>query len=475
MIPKGEEDSRCCCCEPAHPAPIDNDNDDDDPLPQKELHVAPMVGVTYSEFRFLLRLLTKRAVLWTEMIVDDTIKYTDSLEQHLAIESVEHPVVCQLGGRSPDYTREAVRLIVEDYGYDEVNLNAGCPSSGALGKRRFGATLMKDVDVAVQMLQAMKMSARDIPVSIKTRIAVDDQEGWETFLLPYVERLVREGGCRRFYMHARKVFTKGLDPSQNRNIPPLNYSMIYRLCEQFPDCEFWLNGGIETLESAVLICYGTKDARRLSFQDNTSDDEAVECRRTLRHGMIPCQLCKCSNGSCIAPPEGKAPPNLRGCMIGRAVMNNPAMMAQADRIFYGESSSPSRSRRHVLQQYCDFLEKRYPRRCCDSNNAITKEYPSPQSNLDPNTFCTICCPADGKEEMTILTNTLTCEIKITSRVVDRAFKPILGLFHGLPGSRTWRKSCNDLARDTKIRNCGPAFALRKATSQMPNDLLDLPF
>jgi tRNA-dihydrouridine synthase len=334
---------------------------------------------------------------------------------------------------------------VEAAGYDEVNLNAGCPSNRVASKQAFGAALMQDVDLTVRMLQAMRQTA-SIPVSIKTRIGVDDCEGWE-FLWPFMERLIKEGGVRRIYLHARKVYTTGLNPAQNRNIPPLDYSVVYRLCRHFPECDFWINGGIQTLQQAKDICYG-----KLS-----TDSE--------QHGRIPCLLCQAPHGSCIAPP-GDAPPNLRGCMVGRIAMEHPSSLALVDTFFYGASTNPSRNRRHVLDQYCQYLQERYPRRCCDSNPVVTTAYPPPTVVLERDACCV--CGSDNNEPSESV-------VKIVSRIIDRALKPVFGIFFGMPGASAWRRACDQVSRDLKIRNCGPAFCLKQAIQQMPDKLLDQDF
>jgi tRNA-dihydrouridine synthase A len=460
---------------------------DDGDKANKELHIAPMMDVSYREFRYFMRLLTKRAVLWTEMVVDETLIFSDSHDDHLYFDKTcEHPIVCQLGGNHPDWAVKAVQ-VMEDYGYDEINLNMGCPSNRVAGKRGFGAALMKDVDLAVDMVKSMKSSVRSTPVSVKIRIGVDEEDSWE-FLEDFVGRLTEEASCRQFYVHARKVHTAGLNAAQNRRIPPLNYPRVYRLCERFPDCDFYVNGGIHSLEAARELCHGT------SNDDGGKEDEGG----TSDHSYcspghaVPCALCQAPFGSCTAPPHQRAPPNLRGCMLGRAAMDDPALFGDVDRYFYGATANPCDSRRHVLLKYCTYLEEMYPRRCCDSDARVTTRLPAPTVEYKRQA-CRICCPVcHGSDARSDDPTAGACEMcassegdaidsnvkptpKISSRVVDRSLRPVLGLFSGLGGAKKWRRTLDQVSRDLTIRNCGPGHILRQAMATMPDALLDQEF
>jgi hypothetical protein len=266
----------------------------------------------------------------------------------------------------------------------------------------------------------------------------------------------------------------------------LDYSKVYRLCQHFPECDFWLNGGIATLAQASLICYGTKSGSKTEeCAVQVANIAVTPIQSGQQHGRIPCLLCQAPNGSCVAPPLHTAPPNLRGCMIGRAAMDNPAIFGNVDCYFYGETSNPSRNRRQVLERYCDYLEKRYPPRCSDDDAQWTAPFPSP--SVVPHLFirCLVCewhATDVCRKDPDVLASFDGClqfadpkVVKISSYVVDRALKPVLGMFFGMPGTKTWRRACYELSRDVRIRNCGPAFILRQAVKRMSDELLDLQF
>ncbi|CAE7359335.1 dusA, partial [Symbiodinium necroappetens] len=202
-----------------------------------------MMEVTYKDFRYFMRLLSRRAQLWTEMVVDDTILHnteTEKCDRFLRYNEAEHPIVCQLGGSDPSKLAQAAE-IVQRYGYDEVNLNCGCPSSRVAGKGEFGCSLMKKKDVVREAIRAMSRAVQ-IPVTVKCRLGADEFDSPE-FTRDFV-RTVAQGGCKHFIIHARKAWLSGLSPAQNRTIPPLHYPRILDLCHQFPDLKFSINGGI---------------------------------------------------------------------------------------------------------------------------------------------------------------------------------------------------------------------------------------
>lgn len=204
--------------------------------------VAPMMDWTDRHCRAFHRTLTKRALLWTEMVTADAVIHGDR-ERLLGYSDVEHPVVLQLGGSDPRKLAEAAR-IAEGFGYDEVNLNCGCPServqSGA-----FGACLMAEPDLVAECVAAMR-SAVSIPVTVKNRIAIDDLPARET-LFTFVEK-VSAAGCSVFTVHARKAWLKGLSPKENREVPPLDYDLVGELKAARPDLAIILNGGLTTID-----------------------------------------------------------------------------------------------------------------------------------------------------------------------------------------------------------------------------------
>jgi tRNA-dihydrouridine synthase A len=426
---------------------------------KKSLHIAPMLDVSNLEFRQFMRILSKQCVLWTEMVVDETIAYSDVLDAHLGFGEETHPIICQIGGNNPELCGRGTKII-EEYGYDEVNLNVDCPSNRVSGVREFGAVLMKKVDTTLSVVESMKENARG-PISIKCRVGIDDFDDLD-YVAEFIRRL--QPVCKRFYLHARICILGGLTPEQNRKVPPLNYPRVYTLCELFPDCEFWINGGIPGLKAAKSICYGSKAC-------------GIPIPSHNEH-VVPCRLCGFSNGSCIAPPA-ISPSNLRGCMLGRAAMDNPSMFWDVDRYFYGLASNPCRNRREVLGKYCQYLETIYPRRCCDRDSRVTVNIPAPGVIVEA-PFCPMCrdmyCAPDSDEIKPCIEIAAKpadkSEVKISSRVIDRSLKPVLGMFFGLPKSKTFRRTCDKLSRDLVVRNCGPAFILREAMKSVPVEILD---
>jgi len=204
--------------------------------------VAPMMEWTDKHCRVLHRIFTKKSLLYTEMVVSKAI-LRGQVQKLIGFNDVEHPVCLQIGGSEPDELAQAAK-IAQEFGYDEINLNVGCPSkrvrSGA-----FGACLMQEPELVGDCLQAMR-EAVNIPVTIKHRIGVDGQNPREE-LLPFVEYLARRG-TDTFIIHARKAILKGLTPKENRDIPPLDYPLVHEIKEHFPHLTIVLNGGIHTLE-----------------------------------------------------------------------------------------------------------------------------------------------------------------------------------------------------------------------------------
>jgi tRNA-dihydrouridine synthase A len=208
----------------------------------RTLCVAPMMDWTDRHCRYFHRLLAPDALLYTEMITSGAVIHGD--RQHLiGFSPAEHPVAIQLGGSDPADLAFAAK-IVEEFGYDEINLNVGCPSD-RVQSGCFGASLMLEPERVADCVQAM-LEAVQIPVTVKHRIGVDDQDE-NSDLQRFVE-LVAERGCRTFIVHARKAWLQGLSPKQNRDVPPLNYQRVYDLKQDFPDLEIIINGGIESPE-----------------------------------------------------------------------------------------------------------------------------------------------------------------------------------------------------------------------------------
>lgn len=206
--------------------------------------VAPMMDWTDRHCRVLHRHLTRHALLYTEMVTAQAIRHGDR-ERLLGFDPFEQPVALQLGGSDPGLLSDAAR-IGEDYGYCEINLNIGCPSD-RVQEGRFGACLMAEPQLVADCVAAMRRAVK-IPVTVKCRIGIDDQD--EAAGLNLFVKSVAATGCDTFIIHARKAWLKGLSPKENREIPPLNYSRVHQLKADFPHLNIILNGGLATLEQA---------------------------------------------------------------------------------------------------------------------------------------------------------------------------------------------------------------------------------
>jgi tRNA-dihydrouridine synthase A len=210
-------------------------------LAYPKVSIAPMMDCTDRHYRYLARLISQKVLLYTEMVTTGAILHGNKsklLDYHPA----EHPLALQLGGSNPrDLALCAV--IAEDYGYDEINLNVGCPSD-RVQAGRFGACLMKEPKLVAECISAMRQAV-NIPVTVKTRTGVDEHDSYQA-LVDFVG-LVSEAGCATFIVHARKAWLKGLSPRENREIPPLNYELVYRLKQDLPELVIGINGGIKTI------------------------------------------------------------------------------------------------------------------------------------------------------------------------------------------------------------------------------------
>jgi tRNA-dihydrouridine synthase A len=202
--------------------------------------VAPMMDWTDRHCRYFLRQVSSRARLYTEMITTGALIHGD-VERHLAFSAEEHPVALQLGGSEPEELARCARL-GEQYGYDEINLNIGCPSE-RVQRGAFGACLMAEPELVAACVSAIR-GAVSIPVTVKHRIGIDRIESYD-FARRFVD-IVSRAGCITFIVHARNAILKGLSPKENREIPPLKYDYVYRLKDDFPDLEIVINGGITT-------------------------------------------------------------------------------------------------------------------------------------------------------------------------------------------------------------------------------------
>lgn len=267
--------------------------------------------VTDRHFRALSRLISRKAVLYTEMVVDRTLIYNEKLRDYaLRIPRLpcppheQHPVVLQLGGSIPEELEAAARIAAE-YGYTEVNLNCGCPSPKVAGKGCFGAALMRSPDVVAEATKRMAaVLPRSTPVTVKCRIGVDSDDSYES-LYGFVDTVHREGGVNHFIIHARKAILGGLSPAQNRSIPPLKYDYVHRLLRDFPLVTFTINGGFKTLsavqEQLDMGVHGVMVGRAVMDKpwhalcdvddvvfadDGTMSDETVPTRRAVLQDYV---------------------------------------------------------------------------------------------------------------------------------------------------------------------------------------------
>ncbi len=269
------------------------------PLASSRLSVAPMMDVTDRYFRTFIRLLSRRCLLYTEMIVDNTIAHAHKegrLGKYLDFDPFEKPLIAQLGGSDKKSLFEAAKIL-EDYGYDGINLNVGCPSD-RVQTGSFGACLMKEPALVADCLVSIQ-SAVSLPVSVKHRIGVDEFDS-EEYLHKFVQ-ILSDAGVRHFIVHARKAWLKGLSPSENRKIPPLRRDVVHRLKQAFPHLFIETNGEIKSLTTAI---------QELQLVD--------------------------------------------GVMIGRAAQDNPWLFSQVDPLIFGQPA-PFESRLDVLphlQEIC---------------------------------------------------------------------------------------------------------------------------
>jgi len=264
----------------------------------RKLSVAPMLDWTDRDCRYLLRLISRHCLLYTEMVTTGALIHGDRT-RFLAHDELEYPLALQLGGSDPKDLAECAKM-GEDAGYDEINLNVGCPSD-RVQSGRFGACLMAEPELVAEGVAAMQ-AAVSIPVTVKTRLGIDEQDSYQ-FLTDFI-RKVSAAGCEIFILHARKAWLKGLSPKENRDIPPLDYERVYQIKKDFPNLHIDINGGIHSLE---------------------------EVQQHLQ--------------------------NVDGVMMGRAIYQNPYLLAEADSaIFAGDNQVLSRHQ--VIEAMLPYIEKR---------------------------------------------------------------------------------------------------------------------
>lgn len=256
-----------------------------------------MMDWTDRHCRAFHRQLTRHALLYTEMVTAPAIMHGDR-ERLLGKSGIEHPVALQLGGSDPGALAEAA-VVGEGFGYDEINLNVGCPSD-RVQEGRFGACLMAEPELVAQCVNAMQRQVR-VPVTVKCRIGIDDQDS-EADLNRFID-MVADAGCTTFIVHARKAWLKGLSPKENREVPPLDYARVYRLKDRRPDLTIVINGGIVDLDAA---------AKQLEHVD--------------------------------------------GVMVGRAAYQEPYILAEVDRRFF-DADAPVSSRLDAIEGVIPHIER----------------------------------------------------------------------------------------------------------------------
>jgi tRNA-dihydrouridine synthase A len=214
---------------------------------RSRIAIAPMMDWTDRHCRYFMRLLSPSAFLYTEMVTAAAIVHGDA-DRFLRYSKEEHPIALQLGGSQPDWMAEATSKAAA-YNYDEININVGCPSD-RVQSGQFGACLMASPDAVAECVVAMQKET-DIPVTVKLRIGIDDQDSYD-FLRAFIEP-VAVAGCRRFIVHARVAILEGLSPKENRMIPPLDYERVYQLKRDYPELEIVINGGLASLEQVDAV------------------------------------------------------------------------------------------------------------------------------------------------------------------------------------------------------------------------------
>ncbi|MCW8833678.1 MAG: tRNA dihydrouridine(20/20a) synthase DusA [Colwellia sp.] len=260
-----------------------------------KLSVAPMLDWTDRHCRYFYRLMSAHTVLYTEMVTTGAILHGKG--DYLSYNEAEHPLVLQLGGSNVKDMTECAK-IAEQHGYDEININVGCPSD-RVQNGRFGACLMAEPQLVADCVSEMQ-AATNVPVTVKSRIGIDDLDSY-AFLHTFIEQ-VSSAGCQHFIIHARKAWLSGLSPKQNRDIPPLDYSRVYQIKQDFSELEISINGGIKTL---------------------------AEANDHLQH--------------------------IDGVMIGREIYNSPYMLATADQQIYGVEKDVI-SREQIINLMAEYVD-----------------------------------------------------------------------------------------------------------------------
>lgn len=260
--------------------------------------VAPMLDWSDRHQRMLMRIMSKHSLVYTEMVTTGALIHGDAA-RYLKFNQAEHPVALQLGGSDPKAMATCAKM-AEDAGYDEVNINVGCPSD-RVQNGSFGACLMAEPGLVAENFAAMQ-AVVNIPVTVKNRLAIDEMEEEDT-LRRFIS-IVSNAGCKTFIVHARKAWLKGLSPKQNRDVPPLNYELVYQMKDEFPQQEIIINGGIKSL-----------------------DESATHLAR------------------------------VDGIMMGREAYHNPYVMTEVDERVFEDLSLTKKSRLEILEIYMEYMQQ----------------------------------------------------------------------------------------------------------------------
>ena len=264
---------------------------------QHSVCIAPMLDWSDRHCRYFHRLLSERVILYSEMVTTGALIHGDR-HRYLTFNAQEHPIALQLGGSAVKDLAECSKM-AEDYGYDEVNLNVGCPSD-RVQNGRFGACLMAEPELVAECISVMQQAV-NIPVTVKSRIGIDDRDSYQE--LSHFIRTVAQGGCKTFIIHARKAWLSGLSPKQNREVPPLRYEVVQQIKQDFPHLEIIVNGGVTTLSQTQALL------------------QSVD-----------------------------------GVMIGREAYHNPYLLMDVDRDIY-QQQSPLKTRHEVALELIPYIQE----------------------------------------------------------------------------------------------------------------------
>ncbi|GAB4818729.1 hypothetical protein N2152v2_005775 [Parachlorella kessleri] len=443
------------------------------PKPQL-LSVAPMMDWTDVHYRQLARLLSRHTWLYTEMVVDSTLIHNPDHDRFLAFPPEQHPIVCQLGGSDPAKLAAAAKIVAQ-YNYDEINLNCGCPSDRVAGAGCFGAALMLQPQLVADCCKAVaeavagctSHSGGPPPITVKCRLGVDNNDTYEE-LCSFIKTVSEGSPVTHFIIHARKCHLKGLNPHQNRTVPPLRYEWVWALKRDFPYLEFSLNGGVLTLAeaaaalrmanpahlprtaaegaaaaAAVEVCAAAAAVNGCGDRDEPAANGTAQAAVNGSGGAeVAAMAAADAGGATIGVAEigacasaanrrrgsaggsevepFKLPATVEGgitgVMIGRAAYNTPwEALADADRAVFGADSNPATSRRQVLEAYAKYAD------------GLLEASRQRQ---------------DGRRGLS----------------VRLLFKPLMGMFYNMPRGKKWRN-----AVDTALKTATSVSEVLEAT------------